>query len=288
LDRMTGELFTVLKWPWAAYWLILSALAAPLLDRRPVVWLLLSSTLLLLIYAPFFMAALDIGGVAGWPSGVILPCLFVLFAHVLMNIMTRLRSQIARIVQDSEVVGRRVIAAGSTLLFVGLLFHATLAFNTVYSTSGSTTLETLYLRQPGLEVRNHWSNVREALRLREITTPGATLAVVTAGALPYFSERPCVDLLGKCDARIAHLPMRHSLSEDRQFAFYPGHMKYDYAYSIGQRWPDVVVQLWSHPEEAMPYLNRKYSQVVLNDGHAVYLRRDSRNIRWDRVAANRL
>ena len=89
----------------------------------------------------------------------------------------------------------------------------------------------------GLHVHDDADMVRRALAIRSATPPQARIAVVWAGAIPYFARRPSIDLLGKSDPVIAHLPARG--------LFYPGHDKWDYAYSIGQRKPDLVVQLWS-------------------------------------------
>ena len=68
----------------------------------------------------------------------------------------------------------------------------------------------------------------------------ATIAVVWAGITPYFDNRNAIDLLGKNDPTIAHLPMHI----DRRLGFYPGHLKWDYDYSIGTLKPDVIVELW--------------------------------------------
>ena len=51
--------------------------------------------------------------------------------------------------------------------------------------------------------------------------------MVWAGATPYFDHRPSVDLLGKSDTVIAHEAPHHR-------PLLPGHMKWDYAYSIGE------------------------------------------------------
>jgi hypothetical protein len=79
---------------------------------------------------------------------------------------------------------------------------------------------------------------RYGLALRAATTGDATIAVAWAGAIPYFSHRPTIDLLGKSDRVIA--------TGERQptIGFFPGHDKWDYGYSIGQLRPDVVAQLW--------------------------------------------
>lgn len=63
--------------------------------------------------------------------------------------------------------------------------------------------------------------------------------------------------------------------------FYPGHLKWDYGYSIGGLRPDVVVQLWAEPESAQPYLVG-YQPLSTPIG-TIYLRRDSPYILWDKV-----
>ncbi len=77
---------------------------------------------------------------------------------------------------------------------------------------------------------------RTGLALREALAPHASVAVVAAGAIPYFSRAQSVDLLGKNDPVIAHLPSH--------LPFYPGHTKWDYAYSVGRLRPDLVQTPW--------------------------------------------
>ncbi|GAC1452928.1 MAG: hypothetical protein PVSMB1_00940 [Gemmatimonadaceae bacterium] len=74
--------------------------------------------------------------------------------------------------------------------------------------------------------------------LREATAADAKIAVTWAGAIPYFSHRPSIDLLGKSDRVIARRQRQPTI------AFYPGHDKWDYPYSIGELRPDVVAELW--------------------------------------------
>jgi hypothetical protein len=79
---------------------------------------------------------------------------------------------------------------------------------------------------------------RYGLALRAATADDATIAVTWAGAIPYFSHRPTIDLLGKSDRVIATRERQPTID------FVPGHDKWDYDYSIGQLRPDVVAQLW--------------------------------------------
>ncbi|MBM3333128.1 hypothetical protein FJY63_00540 [Candidatus Sumerlaeota bacterium] len=76
-------------------------------------------------------------------------------------------------------------------------------------------------------------NIILAKWLNENTPRDARIAVFMAGAMAYFCERPVVDMLGKCEAHIAHLPAGHGRI--------PGHNKYDFAYVVGTLRPDYIV-----------------------------------------------
>lgn len=93
-----------------------------------------------------------------------------------------------------------------------------------------------------------------ALAARQLTRPQGSVAATGVGTIGYYSERRIVDLLGKCDRHVARLPMRRATRQNPFTYFLPGHLKWDYAYSIGELKPDLVAQLWEYPEEARPYL----------------------------------
>jgi hypothetical protein len=112
---------------------------------------------------------------------------------------------------------------------------------------------------------------RYGVALRETTRPGTTIAVVWAGATPYFDHRPSVDLLGKSDAVIAH-------EKPHPGGVNPGHMKWDYRYSIGRLRPDVVTELWSPSPADLALLRRAgYVRIRQRSGDA-YVRRDARGV----------
>ena len=140
----------------------------------------------------------------------------------------------------------------------------------------------LLLVEPPLENRSDQANVRAALALRADTRDGALVAVTWAGAIPYFSERPAIDLLGKMDPRIAHEPM-HQWSDSRIWSrFYPGHLKWDYEYSIRELKPDVIqAPLWRLSYELdtpESYLTPEYELRKLH-GVQWYVRRGSTMVR---------
>jgi peptidoglycan/LPS O-acetylase OafA/YrhL len=75
---------------------------------------------------------------------------------------------------------------------------------------------------------------RLGLLIRSTTAPDFRIAVAAAGATPYFAQRPTEDLLGKNDRHIAKLAPRG--------VFSPGHDKWDYSYSLGERNAQLVVE----------------------------------------------
>jgi arabinofuranosyltransferase len=87
--------------------------------------------------------------------------------------------------------------------------------------------------------------VRYGLLINRTTNEDAVVGVVAAGAIPYFSERRAVDLLGKTDLHIAR-----SIPQDEPF--FPGHNKRDLEYSIDRWRPDLLAHVWplGHQEAA--------------------------------------
>jgi hypothetical protein len=128
--------------------------------------------------------------------------------------------------------------------------------------------------------------VIKALAARSVTTPEGRVAAAAVGAIGYYSDRFTVDLLGKCDSHVAHLPMRRATTGNPLTHFWPGHLKWDCEYSIGRQKPDVVTQLWNFAEEARPYLERDFVLARVDFADTVLamaLRKDSPRVRWDAV-----
>lgn len=119
--------------------------------------------------------------------------------------------------------------------------------------------------------------------INKVTSPQASIAVVAAGTVPYLTDRPAVDLLGKNDPVISrletHLP---NAPMARLTNFRPGHSKWDYDYSIGELKPDLIVQLWEDADQAQGYLD-KYYTVIEIDGYTFSVRTDSPYILWGNV-----
>ncbi|HEY8074489.1 MAG TPA: acyltransferase [Labilithrix sp.] len=105
---------------------------------------------------------------------------------------------------------------------------------------------------------------RLGILIRSATPESLRLAVAAAGATPYFSERPTEDLLGKNDAHVAKLAPRG--------VFSPGHDKWDYAWSLGERHADLIVEPVDVNEADEAYMSSLGFEKLPNE---MRLRRDA-------------
>jgi hypothetical protein len=166
---------------------------------------------------------------------------------------------------------------------VALLILSLILFNMFYGPG--TLLEFLMLAPPAHTGDNR-AMVERALLIKQLTSPEATVAVTWSGALPYFADRHTIDLLGKNDRHIARLEARRQPGFFQTiFNYQPGHMKYDYGYSLSSN-PDVVAQLWKNQEEAFPFLEKATRRVVIGS-YLMFLRNGSPHILWNLVAGGK-
>ena len=206
------------------------------------------------------------GVVASRYACTVMPFFFILFALAI----ERLLSWVADTTAAGPPLARWAGPAKGVLLVVGLP-----SFNAI---SGPEPLAEYLLVTRPFQVDGNCRRVDFALHLKRITQPGATIAVVYGGAIPYFADRQMIDLLGKSDKKVARETMRQITGLWKYIYFYPGHLKWDYAYSIGELKPDVVAQLWWKPEEAEPYLKADYTARTFG-GFTYYVRNGSPNVR---------
>ena len=197
---------------------------------------------------------------------IVMPLFFILFSGSLREIC-----EILKIPITSRIFQRAGIR---TVLYLAVLLASLVNFNAI---RGPSALKEWLLLERPLHVEDHREKVEEALLLKRITRPDARVAVAWSGIPIYFSGRRGVDLLGKNDRKIAREPMRKI---DSFHKFNPGHLKRDYAYSIGELKPDVVAELAREPDEATPFLDESY-QAFRTDKFLMYLLKNSRNIDWE-------
>jgi hypothetical protein len=94
----------------------------------------------------------------------------------------------------------------------------------------------------------------------------ALVAVFWAGVLPYYCDRPMVDLLGRTDRHIARRPAAPDP------AYWPGHAKRDWDYILGERKPDIILSESDDIANRLDYLD-EYCQP--HGEHWISIRRDT-------------
>lgn len=113
--------------------------------------------------------------------------------------------------------------------------------------------------------------VKLALHIKANTDPSAVIAVHAAGQIPYYSERPTIDLLGLNDPIIA--------KGQGEGEFYPGHNKWNYYYSINQLQPDVIADNF---EPLRPFMKDNVEYILLPSD--IYVRADTQLVNLEGLA----
>ncbi len=204
---------------------------------------------------------------------IAMPLFFAVFALA----VEQLRQKAAAVFRSA-----RLAVTASRLAWIVVFIIAMLNFNLLIGDWKSIERWDLYRRPDYVAGNDH--NLQIALDLQNTTKPGASIAVVGAGTIPYLlPDRYAIDILGKADPVIAHEPVRTPMSIEDVPDMRPGHMKWDYAHTFGELKPDVIVSIWEGTsQEAVPYL-LDYVYANVGGGVKVYLRKGSPNILWDKV-----
>ena len=274
IGRLTQGLAAFAQFVWTGNWLIMVTPLA-LLVLRPG----RETLFLFAIVAGQMVYSVYVGGDAWEHKGganrfisIAMPLFFILFTLALERIRSAL-------LEKGQKTGKYV-QFGSFAVVAAICFASIFSLNTLLERDSFQKWATI--KRP-IFVAGTERYVGMGLAIKNITTPDATIAVVTAGNIPYFAERAAIDLLGKSDKVIARTePQVQAGNFDFDDDFRPGHNKWDYDYSIGELQPDVVAQLWGDTSAAMPYLEADYVQLEI-DGIPYWLKRDSINILWDLV-----
>jgi hypothetical protein len=212
---------------------------------------------------------------------LVMPIFFVLFAWTIHELLNRAVASLGI---------RRGVLEGAYLVYVILFGIAMINFNLLLG--DWRAIERWEFNRRLDYVAGTERNLRTALALQSATKPGASVAVIGAGAIPYLlPDRYVIDILGKTDPVIARGPIHPSLGipdvaflvPGNENRMRPGHMKWNYAHTFGELKPDVIVSLWDETvKEAEPYL-QDYVFASIEDEATVLLRKNSPNILWDKV-----
>jgi arabinofuranosyltransferase len=127
----------------------------------------------------------------------------------------------------------------------GRILHASVALLMLVLLNIHRADEFLLLRSGTATIENRIS-LRQWRLLERIAAPDATALVGYAGALPYYSGRVCIDMLGKCEPHIARQPASPHFAR-------AGHNKSDYRYALEKYKPDVAFSVFSQTPEFALY-----------------------------------
>jgi hypothetical protein len=213
-----------------------------------------------------------------------MPALFVVFSLAVWEWYDRIRGWLQK---NGGALGRGLIR----LMPVGLaafILLSMLLWNRMPGNYGIITslrridegeLRFFLLLDRSIYVPGNERYTRDAIIIRRLTQPDASVAMVAAGNICYFSHRYCIDLLGKSDPVIARGGIQVPPDADWR-ELQPGHIKFNYQYSIGTLKPDVVVEIRrSTGDIAEKYLDDEYLMAKVNT-HPMYFRKDSNKIDW--------
>jgi hypothetical protein len=246
-----------------------------LLAFLPFIWRRGGRTLLVALFLSQCLYSVWVGGDAWeWWGGAnrylatVMPLFFVLVSLGLADLLS----------WPAERPGSGRLAAAAHTAAAMLVSGLLVASN---SFSSDSLRQWLLLKPPLLRDDNA-TNVRTAELIRAVTTDKALVALSWAGAIPYFSSRRSHDLLGKCDRRIAREQTHAIMGWTAAGSFVPGHLKWDFDYSIMQLQPDLVLRdISSGRAQKVAFLAR-YRSFYLGQ-QEVYARLGSPNIVWPRL-----
>ena len=227
----------------------------------------------------------DAKGLANRFLCIVMPAFFILFSHTLVL----LRNILNDVLKDARFRFPGFFRTG----FIGIIILCLLYLNAGPSCQ---YLKQWLLMQKMAMVYANKHLVVSADYISSITEPEATVAVTWAGVLPYFLNRPVIDLLGKNDITVSRIkvdlePYVRASGATRYTAFMPGHTKWDYGYSIGRLQPDIVWQLFPDRdfrftrtalEEAFPFLYGRYVTKKFSK-QEFFVKNNSPHIHWNKL-----
>ena len=142
-------------------------------------------------------------------------------------------------------------------------------------------LPQMFLTQAWPPVNFYYPRVNGAVILNQITTRDATVGLVGAGVIPYYTERKGYDFLGRTDPYIAARPP--DLSGDIAWSgmySVPGHNKYDLNYSIQQMRPTFIETSKWGSQDLTEWVKSNYVMVDYQ-GVRMWLRRGDARVKWE-------
>jgi arabinofuranosyltransferase len=135
--------------------------------------------------------------------------------------------------------------------------------------------------------------VNDALAMNKIANDKASVGVIYAGTLPYYTDLRAIDFLGKSDKYIARLPPSIRTPEELKVNLRytaPGHNKFDLNYSILTLQPTFIADYYLGKYNLFEWAKTHYVTAALyyragDEKSLVLLKllKDSPNIDWGQV-----
>jgi arabinofuranosyltransferase len=126
--------------------------------------------------------------------------------------------------------------------------------------------------------------VNAAIALNRIATREASVGVLAAGVIPYYTGLRATDFLGRTDPYIASLPADLSGAVAwNGMTSVPGHNKYDLTYSIERLQPTYIeAGAWGR-QDVSAWVSTRYVQVDY-EGVTLLLKRGAPEVDWTMLA----
>jgi hypothetical protein len=272
--RIGRGLYVLLVFVWKANPILFLLAFATALGRDKRIWLLLWMLIVQMAYSVYVGGdAWEYWGGSNRYICIAMPGFFVLVSYAVYLVT----SALTRVLRSR---GLSITPAATAVASALVLVYAAVCLNSIYGRSALA--EALLIRAPlhsGPGGENQ-QDVESALLLRRATSKDARIAIVRAGTIAYFADRYAIDLLGKNDTHVARVAAKGPNGPVGIRDFRPGHMKVDFAYSIGALKPDVIMQLRRRLGLAKPFLRDQYQDVDLN-GSCLFARRASPRVFWE-------
>ncbi len=170
--------------------------------------------------------------------------------------------------------------------FARLLIPACLLFVCLFTANKRFFPEMFFQVRPYSADANA-NNINLAIAIQAVTDETASVGVVMAGVVPYYTGRYAIDFLGKCDPYIANLPP-HVYPTPAWYGMtsVPGHNKYNLAYSIQQLQPTFVEVFTWEQEDVKGWAQEYYDAGIDYQGIRLKLLKNSPALRWDIITNN--
>lgn len=268
-----GFIFLRPFFSWHNWGLFILILTACFYSRSPKRLAILAAFCSLIAYQIY------IGGDPWQYWRILCPAIPLLFLVVILEIMRLVLAARDSAYLQKHFLNNQKPTAGLCLTFMtGLFLLVVLCANRRFLPEAATV-------RPDAAMKFATRHSQMGITLSQITRPQATVGVFWAGAIPYYSGRYSIDFLGKCDEVISHLPADTSGGASWWgMLSLPGHNKYDLDYSIKKLKPDYVQEFEWGTQSLSDWKDWHYVSMLL-DGVTIYLKKDSPNIRWDKIAA---